>query len=227
MSELLSSVEINPSAPVTASVIFLHGLGADGHDLAPLAAELDLGGVRFVFPHAPVRPVTINGGYRMRAWYDIVSRDIVQGEDATGIRQSEQQVRALIQHELEQGIAAERIVLAGFSQGGAIALHTGLRYSQRLAGILALSTYLPLAASVREESTVANGATPILMAHGTEDDVVPYSAGEKSRQLLTSLGRTVIWRSYPMPHTLCAAEITDAAIWLSEVLLLELPRPSA
>ncbi len=225
MSELLSSIEINPSAPATASVIFLHGLGADGNDLAPLAAELDLAGVRFVFPHAPVRPVTINGGYRMRAWYDIVSRDILQGEDDAGIRASEQQVCALIQHEHAQGVAAGRIVLAGFSQGGAVALHTGLRYPQRLAGILALSAYLPLVASVKAESARANAETPIMMAHGTEDDVVPYAAGEKSQRLLAGLGHPVIWRSYPMPHTLCAAEIADAAIWLSEVLELELPRP--
>lgn len=225
MSELLSSVEINPSTPVTASVIFLHGLGADGHDLAPLAAELGLPGVRFVFPHAPVRPVTINNGYRMRAWYDLVSRDILQGEDAAGIQVSTQQVCALIRRELEQGVAAERIVLAGFSQGGAIALHTGLRYPQRLAGILALSTYLPLATSVREEAASANAETPILMAHGTEDDVVPYPAGEKSQRLLTSLGYDVRWRSYPMPHTLCAAEIADVAVWLGEVLKLELPHP--
>lgn len=225
MSELLPSVEINPSAPVTASVIFLHGLGADGHDLAPLAAELGLPGVRFVFPHAPVRPVTINNSYRMRAWYDIVSRDILQGEDAAGIRVSEQQVRALIRRELEHGVAAERIVLAGFSQGGAIALHTGLRYPQRLAGILALSTYLPLATSIREEAASANAETPILMAHGTEDDVVPCPAGEKSQRLLTSLGYDVLWRSYPMPHTLCAAEIADVAAWLGEVLKLKLPHP--
>lgn len=225
MSELLPSVEINPSAPVTASVIFLHGLGADGHDLASLAAELGLPGVRFVFPHAPVRPVTINNSYRMRAWYDIVSRDILQGEDAAGIRVSEQQVRALIRRELEHGVAAGRIVLAGFSQGGAIALHTGLRYPQRLAGILALSTYLPLATSVREEAASANAETPILMAHGTEDDVVPCPAGEKSQRLLTSLGYDVLWRSYPMPHTLCAAEIVDVAAWLGEVLKLKLPHP--
>ncbi len=225
MSELLSSVEVNPSAPVTASVVFLHGLGADGDDLAPLAAELDLAGVRFVFPHAPVRPVTINGGYRMRAWYDIVSRDILQGEDDAGIRESEQQVCALIRHEMGQGVPANRIVLAGFSQGGAIALHTGLRYPQQLAGILALSTYLPLAASLQKEAAPANAATPIMMGHGTEDDVVPYATGENSQRLLASLGHPVIWRSYSMPHTLCAAEIEDVAVWLCGVLALELPRP--
>ncbi|MDO9372679.1 MAG: alpha/beta hydrolase-fold protein [Gammaproteobacteria bacterium] len=217
-SELLPAVEINPSAPVTASVIFLHGLGADGHDLAPLAAEMNLGGVRFVFPHAPIRPVTINGGYRMRAWYDIASLDIPQGEDEAGIRESEQQVCALIQRELDQGVAADRIVLAGFSQGGAIALHTGLRYPQRLAGMLALSCYLPLAASVKAEAQRANAATPVMMAHGTEDDIVPFAAGEKAQRLLAGLGHTVVWRAYPMPHTLCAQEIQDVSAWLKSVL---------
>ncbi|MDA1107676.1 MAG: alpha/beta fold hydrolase [Proteobacteria bacterium] len=217
-SELLPAVEINPSAPVTASVIFLHGLGADGHDLAPLAAELNLDGVRFVFPHAPIRPVTINGGYRMRAWYDIAGVDITHEQDSAGIRESEQQIRTLIQRELDQGIAADRVVLAGFSQGGAVALHTGLRYSGRLAGILALSSYLPLADSVKAEAQPANAATPIMMAHGTEDDIVPFAAGEKTQRLLTGLGHAVVWRTYPMPHTLCAQEIQDVAAWLKSVL---------
>lgn len=218
-SELLPSVEINPSAPVTASVIFLHGLGADGHDLAPLAAELNPDGVRFVFPHAPIRPVTINGGYPMRAWYDITRLGTAMGEeDAAGIRESEQQVRSLIQRELDRGVAAERVVLAGFSQGGAIALHTGLRYPQRLAGILALSCYLPLAAGVEAEAQRANAGTPIMMAHGTEDDVVPFAAGEKAQRLLAGLGHAVVWRAYPMPHTLCAQEVEDIAVWLQGVL---------
>lgn len=196
----------------------MHGLGADGHDLAPLAAELGLEGVRFVFPHAPVRPVTINGGARMRAWYDIAGLDIAMGEDETGIRESEQQVRALIQREVDQGVAADRIVLAGFSQGGAIALHTGLRYPQRLAGMLALSCYLPLAVSVPAEAQRANAGTPIMMAHGTEDEIIPCAAGERSQQLLTGLGYTVTWRAYPMPHTLCGQEIADCAVWLQGVL---------
>ena len=217
-SEILPAVEINPSTPVTASVIFLHGLGADGHDLASLAAEMNLDGVRFVFPHAPIRPVTINGGYRMRAWYDIVGADITHEQDSAGMRASEQQVRALIQRELDRGIAADRVVLAGFSQGGAMALHTGLRYPQRLAGMLALSCYVPLADSVEAEVHGANSQTPIMMLHGTEDDIVPLAAGERSRRLLTSLGYSVTWRSYDMAHTLCAEEVQDIAGWLKTIL---------
>ncbi len=217
-SQILPAVEINPSTPVTASVIFLHGLGADGHDLAPLAAEMNLDGVRFVFPHAPIKPVTINGGYRMRAWYDIVGADITHEQDSVGVRESEQQIGALIQRELKNGISADRIVLAGFSQGGAMALHTGLRYPQRLAGIVALSCYLPLAASVKAEVNGANSQTPIMLLHGTEDDIVPLAAGERSRRLLTSLGYSVTWRTYGMAHTLCVDEIQDIAGWLKDIL---------
>ncbi len=218
MSELLPAVEINPSGPVTASVIFLHGLGADGHDLAPLAAELDLAGVRFVFPHAPLRPVTINGGYRMRAWYDVSGADFGTGQDEAGIRESEQQLRALIRREEEHGVPARRMVLAGFSQGGAIALHTGLRYPERLAGIVDLSGYLPLAETLPAEAHPANKWLPIMMAHGTEDTVIPLALGELSCRILEARSYPVIWRTYPMPHTLCAEEIEDISVWLREVL---------
>ncbi len=218
MSELLPAVEINPSGPVTASVIFLHGLGADGHDLTSLAAELDLAGVRFVFPHAPVRPVTINGGYRMRAWYDVSGTDFGSGQDETGIRESEQQLHALIRREEERGVPAQRVVLAGFSQGGAIALHTGLRYPERLAGIVALSSYLPLAETLQAEAHPANKALPILMAHGTEDTVIPLALGELSCQRLKVQDYPVTWRGYLMAHTLCTEEIEDIAQWLRGVL---------
>ncbi len=220
MSEQLPAVEVNPPGPVTASVIFLHGLGADGHDLAPLAAELDLPGVRFVFPHAPVRPVTINGGYRMRAWYDVLGADFGAGQDEAGIRESEQQLRALIRREVERGMPASRIVLAGFSQGGAIALHTALRYPERLAGTVALSGYLPLMETLPAEAHLANKDMPILLAHGTGDAVIPLALGEASCRRLKALGFPVTWRSYPMPHTLCAAEIEDAKGWLRILLLL-------
>lgn len=218
MSEPLPTVEINPSGPVTASVIFLHGLGADGHDLAPLAAELDLPGVRFVFPHAPIRPVTINGGYRMRAWYDVLGADFGTNQDETGIRESEQQLRALIRREVERGVPASRIVLAGFSQGGAIALHTGLRYPDRLGGIIALSSYLPLPEALPAEAHAANKDLPVMMAHGTEDTVIPFALGEASYRKLKSLDYPAAWRSYSMPHTLCAEEIEDIAQWLRGVL---------
>lgn len=218
MSGLLPAVEINPSGPVTASVIFLHGLGADGHDLAPLVAELDLPGVRFVFPHAPVRPVTINGGYRMRAWYDVLGADFGAGQDEAGVRESEQQLRALIRREAERGVPAHRIVLAGFSQGGAVALHTVLRYPERLGGALALSTYLPLMETLPAEAYSANKDLPILLAHGMEDTVIPLTLGEASSRKLKALGYPVTWRSYLMPHTLCAEEIEDVKIWLKGVL---------
>lgn len=218
MSELLPTVEINPSGPVTAIVIFLHGLGADGNDLAPLAEELDLAGVRFVFPHAPVRPVTINDGCRMRAWYDVTSTSLGSRQDEAGIRESEQQLRALIRREVECGVPAQRIVLAGFSQGGAIALHTGLRYPERLAGIIALSSYLPLAETLQTEAHPDNKELPVMMAHGTEDTVIPLALGEISCQRLKMQDYPVTWRSYPIPHTLCVDEIEDISEWLRGVL---------
>jgi phospholipase/carboxylesterase len=218
---LLDAVEINPPAAPRACLIWLHGLGADGHDFETLIPELGLvneRAVRVVLPHAPYRPVTLNGGHVMRAWYDILAPDLLQGEDSQGIRESEQQLRALIEHEVGNGIPAEHIVLAGFSQGGAIALQTGLRYPQRLAGILALSTYIPLAATLVVERAAENAAAPIMMAHGLHDPVVPLALAERSRDQLLELGYALDWRSYPMPHAVCADEIAAIRGWLSACL---------
>jgi phospholipase/carboxylesterase len=215
--DLLDSVEINPPTAPRACIIWLHGLGADGHDFAPLIPELGLvneHALRVVLPHAPYRPVTINGGQVMRAWYDILGSDLHQAEDSQGIRQSEQLIRVLIEREIASGIAAEQIVLAGFSQGGAIALQAGLRYPQRLAGILALSCYIPLAVTLAAERTAANAAVPIMMAHGLHDPVVPLALAERSRDQLLGLGYAVDWHSYPMPHAVCPAEIADLRAWL-------------
>ncbi len=221
MNQLLTCIEIEPNRPTRASVIWLHGLGADGHDFEPIVPELNLApelGVRFVFPHAPQRSVTINGGYVMRAWYDILSFDIARGEDAAGIVDSASQVRTLIERERERGIAAERIVLAGFSQGGAIALYTGLRYPQRLAGIIALSTYLPLSATLQAEAAAANADIPILMCHGDEDTVIVPAHGEASYRHLLKLGYAVEWHRYAMPHSVCPQEIADIGRWLKQLL---------
>lgn len=217
-AESLPTLELG-AADAEASVILLHGLGADGHDFAPIVPELGLGGkVRFVFPHAPHRPVTINGGYVMRAWYDLTGTSFDAHEDEAGIRASSQQVEALIAREVERGVPAARIVLAGFSQGGAIALHAGLRHAQALAGILALSTYLPLRARLAAEASAAGREVPILMCHGTEDPVVPLALGEGSARLLSEAGYPVEWRTYPMPHSVCPEEIADIAGWLAGVL---------
>ncbi len=202
-------------------MILLHGLGADGHDFEPLAAELGLlesPAVRWVFPHAPIRPVTINGGTRMRAWYDILGLDRRSVQDEAGIRESARNVWALVARERERRIAADRIVLAGFSQGGAIALFAGLRSPERLAGILALSTYVPLAESLDAEAHPANAAVPIFMAHGTFDPLVPLSLGEGSRELLAARGYDVDWHAYPMPHRVCPEEVADIRRWLVRVL---------
>ena len=218
---LPETVEVEPRRPADASVILLHGLGADGHDFEPLGAELgllDSPAVRWVFPHAPIRPVTINGGARMRAWYDVVGLDRRSVQDEAGIRDSARNASALVARERERGIAADRIVLAGFSQGGAIALFAGLRSPERLAGILALSTYLPLAERLAAEAHPANAAVPIFMAHGTFDPVVPLPLGEGSRALLAARGYDVDWHTYPMPHSLCAEEVADIRQWLLQVL---------
>lgn len=215
------TVEVEPSRPADASVILLHGLGADGHDFESLVPELRLpapAAVRWVFPHAPVRPVTINGGYRMRAWYDILGLDRHAVQDEKGIRESAETARALVARERERGIASDRIVLAGFSQGGAIALFAGLREARRLGGILALSTYLPLADRLDAEAHPANAAVPIFMAHGTLDSLVPLSLGEGSRELLAARGYDVDWRTYPMPHSVSAEEVADVRQWLLRVL---------
>jgi phospholipase/carboxylesterase len=220
MAQALETIEMETGAAPHAAVIWLHGLGADGHDFEPVVPELRLPdrlAVRFVFPHAPIRPVTINQGMRMRAWYDILR--LGGGvEDEAGIRASEQLLVQLIQREGERGIDPSRIVLAGFSQGGAIALQTTLRFPERLAGTLALSTYLPLAAKASGEKTAASAATPIFMAHGSHDPMIALEHAQRSRDALIGLGYRVEWHEYPMPHSVCAEEIGDIAAWLSRVL---------
>ena len=199
----------------------LHGLGANGHDFEPIVPELNLSAakkIRFIFPHAPSQPVTINGGIVMPAWYDIISPQLEQREDASGIRRSQQHIEALVQRENARGIATEKIILAGFSQGGAIALHTGLRYPQRLAGILALSSYLPLVQTVRQEASEINQALPIFMAHGSHDPIVPLRLGDDSRHYLEQLGYQLEWKTYFMEHSVCPEEISDISQWLFKVL---------
>ena len=221
MTELPDTVEIETGAAPRASVIWLHGLGADGHDFEPIVPELQLPAalaVRFVFPHAPVQAVTINGGARMRAWYDVYNLDGVRREDETGVRASQNRVEALIAREKARGVAARRIVLAGFSQGGAIALQTGLRHAERLAGIMTLSTFLPLAATVAKEASAANRDVPIFMAHGLYDDLIPLARGAASRDVLATAGYRVQWHEYRMQHAVCGEEIADVAQWLREVL---------
>jgi phospholipase/carboxylesterase len=219
--DLLETIEHQTGPRPTASVIVLHGLGADGNDFVPIAQELELapaGDVRFVFPHAPVIPVTINNGYRMRAWYDILGMDLVRREDEAGLRRSMSQVEALIAQERERGMPAERIVLAGFSQGCAMSLLTGLRHKERLAGIVCLSGYLPLAASTATERSDANALTPIFMGHGQQDNVITIDRGRASRDALQALGYDVEWHEYPMAHSVCIEEIADLNVWLLKAL---------
>ncbi len=213
-------IEIGPASGGTpdASIIWLHGLGADGHDFEPIVPELPLPAglnARFVFPHAPVQAVTINYGHVMPAWYDVYGDG---RQDADGIRLSQGRIEALIARERERGVAPGRVVLAGFSQGGAIALQTGLRHPERLAGILALSTYLPLAESVAAEASPTNREIPIFMAHGAEDPVIPLQRAVISRDQLRKLGNPVEWHEYPMPHAVCPEEIADVGAWLGRVL---------
>ena len=220
---LLDTVEIETGPAARGSVIWMHGLGADGHDFEPIVPELALprGPMRFIFPHAPHRPVTINGGMRMPAWYDILDPSLdpaSRREDAQGIRESQAQVEALVARELARGVPASRIVLAGFSQGGAIALHAGLRHAQRLAGIMALSTYLPLQSTLAAEASAANRDVPVFMAHGLADPVVVPLRATASRDLLRGAGYAVQWHEYPMPHAVCAEEIADIGAWLRAVL---------
>ncbi|MGD9951106.1 MAG: alpha/beta hydrolase [Burkholderiales bacterium] len=220
MSALPDTIEIETASSPDAAVIWLHGLGADGHDFEPVVPELRLPPrlrVRFVFPHAPTRPVTINMGMRMRAWYDILQ--LGGGlEDEPGIRASQAILEGLIARERTRGIQPQRIVLAGFSQGGAIALHTALRHEARLAGALALSTYLPLAAQAAPERSPASEALPVFMAHGRFDEIIPLARAQQSCAHLESLGCRVQWREYPMPHSVCGEEIADIAAWLGERL---------
>lgn len=216
---MLDSIEICTSTCPDASIIWLHGLGADGSDFVPVAQELALpAAVRFVFPHAPVMPVTVNGGYVMPAWYDIFTLDIAGNQDTSGIRAAETMLVELIEAEIARGIAAERIVLAGFSQGGAIALQTALRYPKTLAGVLALSTYLPLAECVDSEKSTANLGLPVFMAHGRSDTVIPFQAAAASRLHLEKQGYPVEWHDYPMAHSVCPQEIDDIRRFLMWLL---------
>jgi phospholipase/carboxylesterase len=214
----METIELETGPDPEAAVIWLHGLGADGHDFEPIVPELEVAPpLRYVFPHAPVRPVTVNSGMRMRAWYDIVQ--LGGGpEDEAGIRASQSILESLIAKEIERGIAPGKIVLAGFSQGGAIVLQTGLRYPQRLAGILALSTYLPIASTLEAERAEANRDLPIFMAHGTFDDVIPLHRAQASRKRLEALGYAVEWHEYPMPHSVCPPEIGEIAAFLTRVI---------
>jgi phospholipase/carboxylesterase len=211
------NVVLDPPMPPDAAVIWLHGLGADGFDFVPIVAELRLPptlAVRFVFPHARPRPVTINGGYVMRAWYDITSLGPDRTEDEAGIRESADVVRGYIEQENARGIGSDRIVIAGFSQGGAIAFQAALRHPQRLGGVLALSTYLPLRQTLAAEATPANRDVPILMCHGVRDPVVPAMLGTAARDVLQSLGYQVDWKTYPMEHQVCMEEVLDISKWL-------------
>ena len=214
-------VEIETGRNPQAAVIWLHGLGADGHDFEPLVPELvqrSERALRFVFPHAPMRPVTLNAGYVMRAWYDIIAIDRRAAEDESGIRASQALITELIRRENGRGIATERIVLAGFSQGGAMALYSGTRYAERLADIIGLSCYQLLAGRFAAERDPANQATPIFLAHGTEDPVVPPALGEATCRQLQAAGYTVEWHAYSMPHSVCPQEVADIAAWLRRVL---------
>lgn len=220
MAEPLPAIVQEPDRPARSAVIWLHGLGASGDDFAPIPPELGLPSelaVRFIFPHAPRRPVTINMGMVMPAWYDIKSLD-ARGQDEEGIRASARAVEGLIADQIDRGVPAARIVIAGFSQGGAIAIHTGLRFAQKLAGIMVLSAYLPLAESLAAEMTEANRQTSVLMAHGLQDPMVPVALAEHSRAHLESLGVPIEWHTYPMAHQVCYEEIVAIGKWLRIVL---------
>jgi phospholipase/carboxylesterase len=218
---MLETIEVETAAKPNAAVIWLHGLGADGHDFEPVVPEIvrrDERAWRFVFPNAPVRPVTINGGMPMRAWYDLRGLDRKAAEDAAGFRDTDVQIRQLLAREAERGIPSNRIVLAGFSQGGAVSLYTAPRFPEKLAGVMALSCYLPAENSFGTERGSANDATPIFMAHGQGDTVLPMSLGVQSRNFLKAQGYAVEWHDYPMPHAVCAAEIADIREFLLRVL---------
>ena len=221
MSTLLETIQLDSAPNPTVSIIWMHGLGADGNDFVPLVKELDLRGgpaIRFIFPSAGTMPVTINNGYVMRAWYDIRENDLVRREDEGGLRASQAQIEALIAREKARGIPASRIILAGFSQGCAMTLQTGLRHAEPLAGLMCLSGYLPLADKTALERTPASLDTPIFMAHGTADPVVPIARAQQSRDLLTGMGYKVEWHEYMMQHSLCQEEIDAIGAWLKKVL---------
>jgi phospholipase/carboxylesterase len=221
MSSTPPPVIVEGAGEATAAVIWLHGLGADGHDFEPIVAELDLPpghGIRFVFPHAPVRPITINRGMAMRGWYDVAANDLTRLEDEAGIRDSARILNEHVAAQRARGIDNRRIVVAGFSQGGAIALFAGLRHHERLGGIMALSTYLPLPMTLAAEANPANVDVPIFMAHGSFDPIIPAHQGDASAKLLEGSGYKVEWRSYPMPHSVCEEEVADISRWLRQRL---------
>jgi len=218
---MLETIEVQTAATPNAAVIWLHGLGADGHDFEPIVPEIVRRGERawrFVFPNAPIRPVTINGGMSMRAWYDLKGLDRKAAEDVAGFRDTDAQIRQLIAKQGERGIPTQRIVLAGFSQGGAVSLYTAARFQETLAGVMALSAYLPRESSFRAERAPANDATPIFMAHGQGDTVLPMGLGVQSRDFLKAAGYAVEWHDYPMAHAVCAAEVADIREFLFRVL---------
>ena len=217
----LETIEKQTGPEPKKTILVMHGLGADGNDFVPFAQELDLravGPVRFVFPHAPVRPVTINGGYRMRAWYDILGTETQRREDEAGLRESIQLVEELLAREKERGVEARHIVLAGFSQGCAMALLSGLRHAERLAGIVGMSGYLPLRDKTEAERSAANRDLPIFLAHGTQDPMIDIARARSSRDALTALGHPLTWREYPMAHSVCAEEVADINAWLLQAL---------
>ena len=221
MTDLLETVEIEPETTATAAVIWLHGLGANGHDFPPIVPELGLPeghGVRFVFPHAPAIPVTVNGGMVMPAWYDILGMDFDRRVDEDGVRRSHEHLTTLIEREKERGLTSEQIVVAGFSQGGAIALHTGVRYPESLAGIVALSTYIAADCDLEAERSEVNRGIPILQCHGTQDPMVGIDKGEAARDRLTGLGYSVDWHTFPMAHQVCMPEIEIVGAFLQRVL---------
>lgn len=227
MTSVLPNITLDTGSNPQHSIIWLHGLGADGGDFVPVAEEMELPvAVRYIFPHAPMRPVTINGGYVMRAWYDIlisaasaeISASIGRNEDIEGIRESQAEIEKLIAQERQRGIPAKNIYLAGFSQGGAVVLYAGLRHKEKLGGILALSTYLPLKQTLAMEAAAAAKTVPIFMAHGQVDPVIPYAFGRASADALTEQGYTLEWHGYPMPHSVCPEEIRDIEQWLTQRL---------
>jgi phospholipase/carboxylesterase len=219
MPTILPHITLDTAPSPRHSIIWLHGLGANGEDFVPIAEEMNLPvAVRYIFPHAPEQPVTINGGYIMRSWYDIVANDIGSKQDSTGVHASQLEIEKLISQEKARGILPSNIFLAGFSQGGAVALHTGLRHADRLGGILALSTYLPLADTLKAEASSASKDTPIFMAHGRSDPIVPYALGRSSEEILLQQGYRLDWHEYAMPHSVCQEEVRDIETWLSQRL---------
>jgi len=218
LNEPIAAIEITPNSEPRASVIWLHGLGADGHDFEAIVPQLKLSsklGVRFVFPHAPYRPVTLNGGVSMRAWFDIPNLDVLSPHDKKGLCEAQNTLEQLITTEIERGIPSHRIILAGFSQGGTVVLHTGLAFSQPLAGILALSTFLPSTTDTHWKINNANIKTPLFMAHGSQDTLVQLKYGQLTRDTLQKKGCRIDWHEYPMPHAVCPEEINDIGQWIS------------